>query len=162
VTRCPGCGLETALDDGPTHAYIGASSGCWAVYGEVLAREYSDPELMAIHQLTVDAYAAQHPGEPGRRSAQSVWLHLATLSLVLELGHDPAAGPAVHRQLVRRREYPWLEPPQPLGTLTVAHVQAAAGGDEHVQRVREWARDVWEAWRPHHATIRSWVDNSDS
>lgn len=160
MTRCPGCGLETSRDSGPTHPYIGASPGCWAVYGEVLAREFSDPALMTVHQLTVDAYAAQHPGVPGRRSAQSVWLHLATLFLVLELGHDPKVGPAVHKHLVRLAEFPWLEPPEPVGTLTVAHVHGTATVDEHRERVWEWARDVWAAWRPHHAAVRDWAGDA--
>jgi len=46
--------------DGPTHAHIGATASCWALYGEVLAREFENPDLFAIHQLAVDACAVQH------------------------------------------------------------------------------------------------------
>jgi hypothetical protein len=61
------------------------SPGCWAAYGRVLEREYSDPVLFgAAHRLTVDAYALQHPGDPReRRAVQSFWLHGASLWLVL-------------------------------------------------------------------------------
>jgi hypothetical protein len=146
--------------DGPTHAYIGASAACWALYGALLAREYQDAELFSRHQLTVDTYAVQHPGLAGRRSAQSVGLHLMTLCLVLDRGADPADGPLLHRRLVERPAWEWLEPPRPNGTMTVADVLAAASVDEHHHLVGKWAADVWEAWRPHHELVRAWVDAS--
>ena len=73
---CAGCGALVPVTDGPTHPYIGASPGCWAIYGEVLAREYGEYAYPPVHRLTVDAYAAQHPGVPSRRSIQSVAIHL--------------------------------------------------------------------------------------
>ena len=54
--HCYGCQAEVPDISGPTHDYLGATPGCWALYGAVLAREYSDPELMVTHQLTVDAW----------------------------------------------------------------------------------------------------------
>ena len=66
ITRiaCTGCGALVPDTPGPTHRYIGASPQCWALFGEVLAREYSDFRYASVHQLTVDSYAAQHPGTP--------------------------------------------------------------------------------------------------
>jgi hypothetical protein len=154
---CPGCRLDLPAADGPRHAYIGASPACWALYGQVLAREYEDAELFARHQLTVDTYAIQHPGVEERRSAQSVGLHLMTLCLVLEQGADPADGPLLHRRLVTRPEWQWLEPPQRNGTITVADVLVATSNDEHRRLVDEWAAGVWAAWRVHHELVRSWV-----
>ena len=63
---CPGCGLVAGPAEGPTHAYIGASPGCWARYGELLAAGVPPP---APGQLAVDAYAVQHPGVAERRAA---------------------------------------------------------------------------------------------
>src|ERR1700688_1721358 len=60
--RCIGCQAEFARIDGPTHEYVLSSPGCWAAYGEVLAREYRDYRLARLHRLTVDTYAVQHPG----------------------------------------------------------------------------------------------------
>lgn len=60
------------------------SPGWWAVFGEVLAREYEDPACMANHRLTVDAYAVQHPGEPTPAAARSVLLHLVSLCAIRE------------------------------------------------------------------------------
>ena len=62
------------MSDGPTHPYYGCSPACWARYGEVLAREFQDPAYFGLHQLTVDAYAVQHPGSrSGARSNRSLF-----------------------------------------------------------------------------------------
>jgi hypothetical protein len=63
---CVGCGAIFEDREGPTHRYTESSPACWAAYGEVVAREYSDSSYAALHGLTVDAYAVQHPG-PGSR-----------------------------------------------------------------------------------------------
>ena len=90
---CVGCGALVPEIEGPTHRYLGASPGCWAVYGEVLEKEYGDYLRYApVHRLTVDAYAAQHPGVPSPQSIQSVAVHLIRLHLVLERGLRPS-GP---------------------------------------------------------------------
>ena len=33
---CSGCGAAVAEGDGPTHDYLGASAGCFALFGEYL------------------------------------------------------------------------------------------------------------------------------
>ncbi|MBA3839846.1 MAG: hypothetical protein H0X55_06055 [Thermoleophilaceae bacterium] len=157
---CPGCGALLPAEDGPTHPYIRASPACWARYGEVLAREFGDPDYFALHQLTVDAYAVQHPGVAERRAIQSVGLHLMTLCMVIEDGADPREGPKLHRRMVRRPAFEWLDPPPMDGRLTVAAILPAQSPSEHERLVRAWARDVWEAWTPHHETVRRWVRHS--
>jgi hypothetical protein len=157
TSSCPGCGLVLPERGGPVHSYLGSSPACWALYGEVLAREYSDPACFRVHQLTVDAYAVQHPGVPERRSIQSVALHLVTLCLVLERGADPAAGPQLHKHLTKRGGFRWLEPPEPNGQITVADVHRAATATEHRCSVQAWAREVWGAWAAHHTTVRHWI-----
>lgn len=156
---CPGCGLLLPPSDGPTHAYIGSSAACWALFGEVIAKEFSDPAYGRWHQHTVDAYATQHPGEDGRRQRQSVAVHLAALCLLLEHGRDdPGAMPYLRQHLVERLDdLPWLTPPQAAWEITVADVAAAAGPDEHARLVRRWAEEVWNGWSAHHDTVRAWV-----
>lgn len=158
--RCPGCGIVLAATDGPTHPYIGASPSCWALYGEVLAREFSEPRLFDIHQMTVDAYAVQHPGEPERRSTQSVAVHLMTLALWIERDANPRAGTELHKRMVSQQEYVWLDPPRPNGTLTIAHVHDTSTIEEHRTAVREWASDVWRARERHHPTVWAWIERA--
>jgi hypothetical protein len=152
---CPGCGQPYPPSDGPVHAYIGASAGCWARYGELLALEYGDPALMRWHRFTVDAYTAQHPGVPGRRSAQSVHVHLAGLHLMLERGCDEARVRDVLTRMAQGGGFEWLDPPD-LGTETgVEAAIAAAGTERYGETVRIWAEEVWQAWRAHHPAIRA-------
>lgn len=73
TVSCIGCGAAVPSTDGPTHAYIGASPGCWACYGQVLTKEYSDYRFAPVHRLTVDTYAVQHPGKPERRAMMRRW-----------------------------------------------------------------------------------------
>ena len=158
-TSCPGCGQVLPAREGPTHPYLGSSPACWALYGEVLACECSEPAYFGVHQVTVDTYAVQHPGVPDRRSIRSVALHLMTLCLVLEDGADPSQGPKLHKRIAARRPaFRWLEPPQANGRITVADVNRAATAAEHERLVKAWAHDLWTAWKPHHATVRQWID----
>ena len=108
---CPGCGALGPDVDGPTHRYIGASPGCWALYGEVLARAYGDVRY-ASGQAVVDAYAAQHPGTPSPQSIQSVAVHLIRLRLQLERGIDSAdAVRAIQQATANKQHFTWLDPP---------------------------------------------------
>ena len=152
---CPGCGEAFPPSDGPVHAYIGASAGCWARYGELLAIEYATPALMRWHRLTVDAYAAQHPGEPGSRAAQSVHVHLAALHLSLERGMDEASVRRLMAKLTGGTTYDWLNPPDLRTETGVGEAIAAAGGASYGAVVEAWAGAVWRAWAPHHDCIRA-------
>ena len=126
----------------------------------MLAREYGDPAYFRLHQVTVDTYAVQHPGVPERRSIQSVALHLITLCLFVEEGADPAEGPKLHKRLAKQSSFHWLEPPRPNRRLTVADVLQAQTPAEHERMVEAWARAVWAAWEPHHATVRGWIEHA--
>jgi len=155
LVRCPDCGALVPDVDGPTHAYIGGNAGCWATWGELQARAYADPALAAVMPLAVDAYAAQHHGAEGRRQAQSVWVHLASLCLVLERGWTPREGiRAKQRLLAHDPGFDWLSPPSDPGQVTVLDV-AGAPADEVASAVRAWATSVWEAWSAHHAAVRA-------
>ena len=146
---CPGCGLGTDPVDGPSHAYIGASAGCWQRYGELLAGGPGG-------ELVVDTYAAQHPGVEQRRSVQSVAVHLMVLCAVLERGHEGDLVQLRRQVLAGDRAWSWLALQPPIGTVTVDDVLA---GDSTPD---EWAVDVWEAWAPHHGTVGTWLDAATS
>jgi hypothetical protein len=156
---CPGCGAIFPVLDGPVHEYMTSSPGCWRAYGEVLAREYQNPALLAVHRLSVDAYAAQHPGGDSRQAIQSVGVHLARLCLFLEHGLSPeAANAAMLKVGQTKAAMVKLAPPTHPGEITVANVLAAEGDDAHMATVRAWARSVWFAWAMHHTTIREWAN----
>ena len=154
---CPGCGLVLAVGDGPAHPYIGASAACWALFGELLAREYGDPRYRRVHRTTVDAYAAQHPGVPERRTVQSVSVHLAGLLLVLDEGVPRSTSPLGRAGCTHSL-------PNGAGSSRRARrgssrfaMSSARSAAEHEREVLRWAGAVWAAWEPHHATLRSWL-----
>lgn len=156
---CPGCAGLFPPTDAPTHAYIGASPGCWAVYCEVLGREYGEQRNPRWHRHTVDAYAASHPGVESRRSIQSVAGHLIALHLLIDRGLEPsfvikAIGAAVRSAPT----FHWLEPPSFAGAMNILDIAATTTTQQHERAVYAWAESVWRAWQPHHATVRAWAD----
>jgi Family of unknown function (DUF5946) len=144
---------------GPTHAYVGASPACWRLYGQLSVVWWGGPEGLPLDRLVVDTYGAQHPGRRQVRAVQSVAVHLMGLCTVLERGVEPRIAPSRDRKIVRRAlDLHWLDPPRPIGTLTVRGPLRACGPGEHAESIEAWARDVWAAWEPHHETVRSWLD----
>lgn len=154
--RCIPCGALVPAIDGPTHAYMLSSPGCWRLYGEVLAHEYGEYGMPSVHQLSVDAYAVQHPGVPERRSRQSVAVHLISLCLMLQCGMPPERAAAIMRSFTHR-EFPWLEPQPSAYDVTVVDVWAARNLEDHVAAVQRWAGAAWEAWNVHHDTVHAWL-----
>ncbi|MEJ7711938.1 MAG: DUF5946 family protein [Pyrinomonadaceae bacterium] len=98
---CIGCGALAPDTDGATHKYIGASPGCWEIFGEVIAKEFSDMAYYSVHQLTVDTYAVHHPGTPSRQSIQSVTVHLVSLFGVLECGFNIEETTKIKQRLTK-------------------------------------------------------------
>lgn len=157
LQTCSGCGSALPAVAGPIHDYMTSSPACWAAFNAVLAREYADPELMEVHRLTVDAWAAQHPGDGSRRAIQSVGLHLARLMIQLETGLSGGrANAAMLRFAKRKAELPEL-PPRLSYTLTIAAVLDEVDRRAHQKAVRAWAAAVWADWSDQHAFIRFWV-----
>lgn len=150
--KCYGCGALVADIEGEPHKYIGATQGCWNLYGQILAKEYGEynyPEL--THRLTVDTYAIQHPGHPGRQSIQSVNVHLISLYLVFvkKLSGKEATS-EIGKILAKQPTFEWLEPPLPNGQRTVVDVLTATNQEDHEKKVKEWAEDVWHCWSSKH------------
>jgi hypothetical protein len=158
---CAGCGVVLGEFDGPTHPYIGANAACWALYGELLAHEYGELGYPECHRLTVDAYAAQHPGKREPRSIRSVGTHLSGLYLVLERGLDGRAATALKNQVLATEPgFKWLNPPATDGALTVQDVLEMRREMAHCDAVEAWARSVWETWELHHSTVCDWVEGA--
>ena len=155
---CPGCSGLFPDIEGPAHRYMASSAGCWAAFGEVLAREYSDRAYFQIHRLTVDAYAAQHPGQPSPQSIKSVGVHLIRLYLLLECGLEMEQANRAMLIINREKEnFIWLDPPSLPASINVSDIYQAKTVEQHRQLVREWALDVWNSWSAHHETICHWA-----
>ncbi|TAH48627.1 MAG: hypothetical protein EYC68_20175 [Chloroflexota bacterium] len=158
LDRCE-CGLELPRADTllPTHAYIGATAGCWALYNELHAKQYTGFGALTPIRV-IDAYAVQHHGKTERRAIQSVNAHLVALYLQLEKGYKgEQVNVALQRVLKFADEFVWLEPPTPNGTLTIADVLRAETSEEQANAIENYARDIWRAWKVHRAAVVKWV-----
>jgi len=157
-THCPGCGVLLPVIEGPVHPYMHSSPACWQAYGELLAFEYSNPELMDVHRLSVDAYAVQHPGFTSRQAIQSVGLHLVRLCLFIERGLSATdANDAMLKAASHKGEMTWLKPPASLGEVNLTTVLSATNIEQHRTNVHAWAKSAWNAWSCHHDVVRSWA-----
>jgi len=142
------CKGEFPLTEGPTHKYMESSPGCWYTFGQVIAKEYENySALNAIHALTVDAYAVQHPGQPSMQSTQSVYAHLIRMYLIMEKGLN---GKLAREKLILFVEskplLTWLEPPDVVTGLTIADVFKTESSEDHIKCVTNWAKSLWEVW----------------
>ena len=159
MRACPGCGIEMSVSDRAYDRKFNASAECWSVYEEVLAAEYQNPAVFGqVHQLTVDTYCVHHAG--GRHPDKSVCIHLAGLCLAMEQDAAPSDAVALRRRLARRTSWPHLAPPEERASLTVLDVALDLSPETHVERVRDWAAEVWRVWRPHHEVARELIATS--
>ena len=141
LSPCPGCGALFPPRDGPTHRYLGASAGCWALHcwstvrggadvGELVAQSripnngvrvpvHSDAS--PIESLWGGAYGVQHHGGTSPQAIQSVAVHLLDLHAFIT-GKTTRPNWALGRAIRVRGVFRKLEPP-PLGSaLTWRHL----------------------------------------
>lgn len=158
MTQCPACDV-IGEHNGPIHAYMSPSAGCWARYGEILAREFSNAANFASHRRLVDAYCGHHSIGRDRRARQSLHIHMAGLMLHFE-DHlpDRKIRDFLSTAAKGAPDFPWLEPPAASSAVSYDTVYAAQDAAEHVAAVQVYAKAVFEAWAPHHASFRSLIE----
>ncbi len=162
--QCFACGAKSLNIEGESHKYMLSSPGCWAMYCEVLEKEYSDFRLARSHNYTVDAYACQHPGKKEVSQAyKSVGIHLCSLHMYFHHGMDVAEGGNFKNKFSQyNKEHDfihWLEPPSSLGPITVFDLWNMENEEAHLDISKEWAHSTWKAWQEHLSTIEMWVQD---
>ncbi len=156
---CPGCGVRLPIDaDAQPDARYNASAECLRLYGELnaytLSRGDWDGNGVFIHQLAVDAYAAQHVGEHSRPIGPA--FALIGLHLTCERGYTGRQVQHMHMLLARRsKDWPRFTPPANRGTVTIADVLRAPEGEPRDAMLRQWGCAIWEAWAPEHERVRA-------
>jgi hypothetical protein len=139
-----------------------ASRECILVNAEVAGFELENQvQLGRLHQLTVDAYGAQHAG--GQGSGIRVAYSLVGLLLALERGFTGVQVRDLHQRMGKPAPgWPRFDPPPGAGWLTVEDVAIAgrrAGSVQgHADTVGRWARSVWAAWAARHDDVRGLTD----
>ncbi len=145
-TTCAGCG----------RAIAGGEEGCRAEFDRLCASDYSGAVPYALHRLAVDAYSLQHPAE-FCASGKSYAAHLCGLLVAQDHAGSAAAQQALRGWLDGARKIARPEPPDARGTLTLAHVLAADGGDARERALLVWANAVWAAYAAQHALAARWL-----
>jgi hypothetical protein len=167
---CPGCGALFPRCDGPTHGYIGASSGCWALFcwsgasgadvtGLVAQSRIPDnpvpvpahPGATELDSLWGDAYGVQHHGDESPQAIQSVAVHLLNLHGIIS-GQTTSPRWPLERALRMRGIFQKLEPPALGSALTLRHLFLGGGVISPVTR-GQYVLSVYEAWMAHHRVI---------
>lgn len=155
---CPACGFIGATE-GPAHAYMSPSPACWARYGEILAREYSDPGYWQAHRLLTDAYCGAHSLGADRRARQSLWIHLSALMLhFVDAVAEPAIVAFLRRAAKSGHAFPALDAPEAARRVSYDRVYAAQSATAHQDAVEDYARAVLASWALHHGAFRSLIE----
>ena len=177
LTPCPGCGALFPPFEGPTHRYIGASAGCWALLNWVVTSggpdttglvglswvsENPTPEpanrtAPALDALFGDAYGVQHHGEDSPQAIQSVAVHLLNLHGIIS-GKTTRPRWPMGRALRTRGVFHKLDPPPPGSTLTIRHLFPGGGVVTPATR-SQYVVSVYEAWMAlHRFTMEQWYE----
>ena len=177
LTPCPGCGSLFPPFEGPTHRYIGASSGCWALFNWMVIMGGPDttglvaqsrvPENSAhtsvqregpdLDAVFGDAYGVQHHGEDSPQAIQSVALHLLNMYGIIS-GKTTRPGWPIERAIRTRGIFHKLEPPELGSALTIRHLFPGGGVITPVTR-SQYVLSVYKTWmEPHRSTVEQWYD----
>jgi len=157
MSTCPGCGLELPASGHPGDKRSNASYECREVNAEVAGFELDNlVHLGRLHQLTVDAYGAQHSG--GQGSGIRVAYSLVGLQLALERGFTGIQVRHLHQRMGKPGpDWPRFDSPPDPGWLTVEEVAVAGHRNGsvkgHADAVDRWARTVWAAWAARHDDV---------
>jgi hypothetical protein len=136
-----------------------SKDACKQMFDEVLAKEFSDYRYGRVHRLTVDTYSLQHP-DTYMRSAKSFAAHLTGMGCAMEYDNDPNLLRLLQQWLSGPKRLSKPEMLPSLGDLTIAHVMQSKDDGEHIQSVREWAEDVWNAYSVYHGLAREWIETA--
>jgi hypothetical protein len=159
-SACPGCGLTLPISDWPIDRRTNASPACWQVYVSVVGHELSHiPQLGGLHQMTEDAYRAQHAGP--QVPEIGVAFSLIGLHLALDEGWSGTAVRAAHQHLAARGgPWPRFIPPGLPAEETIGDVAGSPTPEEHTRRVGAWAASVWQRWSAEHDRVRQWASEA--
>src|SRR3954447_15408531 len=161
VVVCPGCGLRLPrLSDGASNPQVNASAECRRLCHDLSLYTLSHGDPFFIHQVAVDAYAAQHAGPASKMI--TIAFALIGLCLLLERGYTGKAVQRAHMRLANRsKRWPSFDPPAHRGSVTVADVLRAVPGSERDTAIMRWATSVWMAWERAHPAVRTLIDQHE-
>lgn len=134
TTHCPECGAP--LVDELT---------CWEQLGAVLAWEWQDPELLAVHFLTVASYNLQHPAQftdEAIDGLRTVFIaHLDEEISIRKVRRRISQG-AEGKQRVLKKDADRQPPVKCSWPMTIANVYIPDQPQGAADRVKAWAAAI--------------------
>ncbi|HEY2471083.1 MAG TPA: DUF5946 family protein [Terracidiphilus sp.] len=123
------------------------------LYNELACYTLAHPDPAFIHQLVVDAYAAQHADDSTKPIAMT--FSLIGLYLHVEKGYTGKQVQRAHMQLAKwPNSWPRLPLPQQRGEIHIEDVLVADPGPPRDAMIDQWCASVWESWcESRHAII---------
>jgi hypothetical protein len=123
---------------------------CDELYAYTLSRDRGE----FIHQHAVDAYAAQHIGKETKPIALAA--ALIGLFLFSERGRSGRQVQQVHMDLGNKmKTWPLFEAPADHARLTVMEPLSVPPGSERDDKIKQWARAVWDIWGERHMEVET-------
>lgn len=149
VEICRGCLGAFEASSIQTHPYLGAHSGCWQIYTDILAKEFNDPDYFIVHRITVDSYAAQHIGDQtDRRARQSANVHIIALYLMFDQQKNIQEILRFMRLATeKKRDWPLVVEKKNPQWFTVHDVTSASNATSHQLFVKRWGQSVWDEYQ---------------
>jgi len=123
-------------------------------YHELCAYTLAHADPFFIHQLVVDAWAAQ----TATADDKPIKLTFALVGLYLHLEHGFTGRQVqlAHMKLARYRDpWPRFALPDTRGEVTPSDVMAAPAGPARDAAIRAWCASVWNAFQSHRETIHA-------
>jgi hypothetical protein len=150
VVVCPGCGVKINSADNCPDENFNASKACRELMYQISYYTLSLRDNYFLHQLAVDAYAAQHQGN--KTKPISTAFGLVGLYLVNEKNYTGREVQLSHIAIANKSKvWPRFLTPEK-NWLTVKDVVEGPENDREIL-IKKWSKSVWDAWKIEHEKV---------
>jgi hypothetical protein len=145
------------LRDEAANPNVNATAECQRLCHDLSLYTLSHGDPFFIHQVAVDAYAAQHAGPDSKNI--TIAFALVGLCLLIERAYTGKNVQRAHMRFAKQsKDWPSFDPPADRGSITVADVLRAEPGSERDAALMQWATSVWKAWEQAHEAVHKLID----
>ena len=148
---CPGCGVKSNSVNNHLDEVFNASKACRELMYQISYFTLSLQDDYFLHQLAVDAYAAQHQGN--KTKPISTAFGLIGLYLINERNFTGREVQLAHVAFANKSKiWPQFSAPKEKNWLTVKDV-VEGPENEREASIKKWNNSVWDAWKIEHKKV---------
>ena len=142
---CPGCGAQIESENNNLDKDFNALVACRELMFKLSYYTLSLHDDYFIHQLAVDAYAAQHSGK--KVKAISTAFALVGLYLFNKKNYSGRQVQLAHIEMANKSKI-WLRfmTPKEKTWMTVKDVIESSDNNKN-EAIKKWNQSVWEIWK---------------